>query len=321
MGPFMLDERFFDEAVQSFNSHGNQVVVDYEHATLHADRAPAAGWVTDLEKRSADSGSAELWARIEWTRPAADHIRAGEYRYKSPVLVFRTMDPVSGEMGGASIHSVALTNTPFLKELPEVALRSLPVFDPQRKDSDMQVSKDQWQALCKKLGISEDATPDVALHSTGRAVDLSLIALAACETFGLDPASCSIEGARGAFHSAAQPREDTAELRARLAELEADVAKREATDRVERALAEGKILPAEREWALAFAADLPEKFDMHIGARERVAPAERQVDRPSGRSDEGAVALTEEQRWANRAMGISDEDWAAGQAALEGGDK
>ena len=101
-----------------YAANGADLVVDYEHASTSArllgGRAPAAGWITAMELRA---GGTELWAHVQWTTEAATSIEAREYRYLSPVLRWGHADRVTGEPVRLQIHSVALTNVPFMTEL------------------------------------------------------------------------------------------------------------------------------------------------------------------------------------------------------------
>jgi len=91
-----------------------QLPVDYEHFSTKKDRKPgdgvAAGWFQRMELRE---GGHELWALIEWTNPAAQKIRAKEYRFISPTF-FREWISNRGRQIGATMVAAALTNIPFL---------------------------------------------------------------------------------------------------------------------------------------------------------------------------------------------------------------
>ncbi|NLW49848.1 MAG: hypothetical protein GXY85_03270 [Candidatus Brocadiaceae bacterium] len=99
-------------------AHGADLVIDYHHASVVAPaiagRAPAAGWIRRMELRN---GGCELWGRVLWTAEAAAAIGRREFRYLSPVLRFAWPDRVTGRPVPLQIHSLALTNTPFLTEL------------------------------------------------------------------------------------------------------------------------------------------------------------------------------------------------------------
>lgn len=121
-GAFTLDTRALEQVRINFDTLGLDVVVDYEHQTLSGAEAPAAGWIKHPGGLKVKDG--ELLARIEWTPRAKEQIDAGEYRYLSPVLSPHDVDPKSGEDVGWVLHSVALTNTPFLAELPPIAAKT-----------------------------------------------------------------------------------------------------------------------------------------------------------------------------------------------------
>lgn len=97
------------------NSRQELIVIDYEHQTLYGTEAPAAGWVHKLEIEGD-----KLMAYLQWTEKATEYIKKGEYKYVSPVYVFDTYDKETNAYSGITLHSVALTNTPFLDELGEV---------------------------------------------------------------------------------------------------------------------------------------------------------------------------------------------------------
>ena len=94
--------------IARWKARATPLVVDYEHQThnsaYNGQPAPAAGWITDLEATGAG-----LYAAVEWTAKAREHIRAGEYRYISPTFSF---DRKTGAV--LELHSAALTNNPAL---------------------------------------------------------------------------------------------------------------------------------------------------------------------------------------------------------------
>ena len=106
-GPFMVDAEACNLIIANFADNGNDMVIDYEHATLSGKEAPAAGWIKNLVKAGCD-----LWAVVEWTDKAKAYIAAKEYRYFSPVVSKRKSDNRA-----VAIHSVALTNSPNIKDL------------------------------------------------------------------------------------------------------------------------------------------------------------------------------------------------------------
>ncbi|MGD2174995.1 MAG: phage protease, partial [Candidatus Brocadiaceae bacterium] len=120
--PEVVEREHLRSALEYFSrhhaAHGADLVIDYHHASVVAPAggttAPAAGWVRAMELRA---DGAELWGEALWTTEAAAAIAARRYRYLSPVFRFNAPDRVTGEAVPMYIHSVALTNTPFLTEL------------------------------------------------------------------------------------------------------------------------------------------------------------------------------------------------------------
>jgi len=107
-----------DYFVRHFAANSTDLVIDYHHATVAvpmlAQRAPAAGWIQEMELRA---GGEELWARVLWTTEARNSIGEREYRYVSPAFGFDRPDRLTGEPVPMRIDHVALTNTPFMTEL------------------------------------------------------------------------------------------------------------------------------------------------------------------------------------------------------------
>jgi phage I-like protein len=127
-GSFELKREDLQTMVTNFtNAEAHEIVVDYEHATLYGNKAEAAGWLKELRVE----GDA-LEAKIEWLDDAKELIKSKKYKYLSPVINPNTIDQVSGDNIGWSLHSVALTNKPFFEELDEVRINNNPI---QKKEN------------------------------------------------------------------------------------------------------------------------------------------------------------------------------------------
>lgn len=111
------------QIVAALNQRQVDMVIDYEHATLKAQEtgepAPASGWLK-AASFSYIKGVGICSTKFEWLDKAKGYIESEEYKYLSPVL-FYTKN--TGEVVG--LHSVALTNTPNLDNLPEAQLAAL----------------------------------------------------------------------------------------------------------------------------------------------------------------------------------------------------
>jgi hypothetical protein len=133
-------------AIGNFQKLANHDLnVDYDHASEDLERAageptPSAGRILALEEPEPfrDSGSGVrdsgeprtpspasryiLYGRYEPTDRARKLIKNREYRYVSAAFAKDYPDRKTGESQGLTLTSVALTNQPFLDELPEIWL-------------------------------------------------------------------------------------------------------------------------------------------------------------------------------------------------------
>jgi len=137
-----------DTAIENFQKLANHDLnVDYDHACEDLERAggaptPSAGRIVALDEpeefRDAGAGAGDsgnpqcpapgtprryiLYGRYEPTDKARKLIRNREYRYTSAAFAKDFPDRKTGATQGLTLTSVALTNQPFLDELPEIWL-------------------------------------------------------------------------------------------------------------------------------------------------------------------------------------------------------
>ncbi len=120
-GWFLLDREAAVAMLQDFSKHRTQIVIDFEHQTLGGEyaspdgKAPAAGWITGLRYKVGTG----IVATVQWNDDARAMIRAGQYKYLSPVVAVRKSD--SRAIG---LHSVGLTNTPAIPGMDVLAAKS-----------------------------------------------------------------------------------------------------------------------------------------------------------------------------------------------------
>ena len=95
----------------------DDLVIDYEHQTLLTKNnglpAPAAGWLTRMEWRE---GEGLFAVDVKWTDKARAMLRAGEYRFISPVFSFSA---VTGKV--ERLFGLGLTNNPGLSKLTDLS--------------------------------------------------------------------------------------------------------------------------------------------------------------------------------------------------------
>jgi len=156
-GVFVVDEESAQLVIEAFAAHGTDLPVDYEHQTLGGryaspdGQAPAAAWVKQI---AAEPGTG-LFAQIEWTDKAKQHVVAKEYRYLSPVALIRKSDRKL-----MAIHSAALTNKPAIVGMQ-------PIVNKHAADDGVDVET-PLTALRSDLDLEPDANVEEVLLAASR---------------------------------------------------------------------------------------------------------------------------------------------------------
>ncbi len=298
-----------EDVVRLSTASGIDLPVDYHHHSITAQtaghKAVAAGWIKALAARPDG-----IHARIEWTPAAAEHLRDREYRFISPTF----FHDAGGEV--LKIISAALTNVPALPQLPALA---------ERKDMD---PLEQIRAV---LGLDGAADPAAVVQATEalaekaeKATDLHK---AVCEAAGVDPGNGDVvatvkalaakpdteaagnggETVALAEHQALQAANDG--LNKRLAALEAGYAMEKASTEVEKAVADGKLAPAQKDWAVGYAARDPEGFKAFCSAQPVIVQPGTQL--ATGTPAPGGDGLSAEDLAVCEAVGLDRAAFAA----------
>ncbi|MGA6971080.1 MAG: phage protease [Candidatus Binatus sp.] len=227
-GPFRLDDPGAVIASTTALQMNAGLPIDYDHATdfgaPEGRPAPAAGWIRELEVR----GGA-VWGRVEWTARAASSIVAREYRYVSPVFQF---DPKDGVV--TRLLRAGLTNNPNL-HLTAIAASLTATAD--ARDESMEFSTE----LRELLNLEGEATAAEVLAKVRELRAATDAAGAATSAHAHDPAH---------YVAVVEFERALTELNA----LKAERAREHAAHAVEEAIRAGKIVPAQREWAIAYCA-------------------------------------------------------------------
>lgn len=176
-GDFVLDNKTIDTIITNFDRQISPSMVDYEHDSLDKNKAGpklAAGWIQKLERR--DDG---LWAFVEFVKKAADYIKAGEIKFVSPAIDFKSKDRRTDKNIGPELINIAITNMPFLDGLNPISL----VRSPMGKDT-ITTTESKTVEKPAQLELSDD---------TVQAQDETIDATAAIEAIaaaaGLDMAA------------------------------------------------------------------------------------------------------------------------------------
>lgn len=168
--PFIVNAESAREIEAAFKREGSELLVDYEHQSLGGDNAApdgtarAAGWIKQIFARP-DKG---IFGLITWNPRAAEFIRAGEYKFMSPVIAIRKVDRVV--MG---IDSAALTNRPAISGMERVAA-SRKTTNEMEKTAMAAPQQDSPEALDRLFGEIKALLTDMGIEVAGDGSELIL---------------------------------------------------------------------------------------------------------------------------------------------------
>lgn len=288
-GGFVFDEKAAKELLEKFNRRQNDLVIDYEHQTLTGAEAPAAGWIKALSYDPLQG----LWADVEWTPRGAEYVKNKEYRYLSPVIRIRKSDNRAVEL-----HSAALTNDPAIDGMVPIANKA----GNKNKEDEME---EFLEKLAKALGLGEDATEDTVLEKCTNLMKPKTV-VAHTDVLQLLDAKedATLDDVKGKIMALKNPAGyvKAEELEA----LKKQLVEKETNDLVEMALKDGKISPAQKEWALEYARTAPESFKKYVAMTAKGAAV------PTGALAGGKpakpAAEDETEMQVNKALGLSEDD-------------
>lgn len=107
------------------NMKQREVPLDYEHLSASPTAPPgharASGWLKSPDKIETLNGRSVLWGWAEFTPACLSAIRSREYRYFSPEIHWNAEDE-NGKTLGTRLAAGAITNRPFLKDLPPIEI-------------------------------------------------------------------------------------------------------------------------------------------------------------------------------------------------------
>ena len=121
--------KFDDSDLEEFrkNLAVREVPIDYDHLSTSADVRPpgwakAAGWLARPDDITAfTEGRKLLWGWARYTPTMLAMVKDQEYRYCSIDFDFSGKDE-TGHSVGAKIKALAMTNRPFLRDLPPIEI-------------------------------------------------------------------------------------------------------------------------------------------------------------------------------------------------------
>lgn len=277
----------------------NDLVIDYEHQTLLKEKngrpAPAAGWFKKLEWR--ESG---LWAvDVRWTPRAEQMILNGEYRYLSPVFNY---DETTGQV--LKMRMAAITNAPAVDGMQALATLTQEDFNrliPQTKEKSM-------KTLLKRLGLDENATEDQAVAALTQlqqqASDNETKAKEA-ET----KVAALTEQVDKPDPSKWVPVSVMQDLQTQVAALTEQNARGSVSKVVEDAIKEGKLLPAQKNWAISLGQINLVALTEYLDTAKPIAAFKgSQASADDSQKPSSQAALTEDQKALMKAFGNTQQD-------------
>jgi phage I-like protein len=321
--PARFDAESAQLILEAFRSAGHDMVIDYEHATLGENPAPAAGWIPEISARPDG-----LYVRAQWTENAKRMIAAREYRYFSPVMAMRKADRKI-----VGLHNVALTNQPRMNDLPALAAKETPteenpmlekliaflgLAEDATVEDLMAAIADMLKKMIALLALPEDATKEdlvaaieemVKENSGAEGGDKPVAAKEVLDALGLSK-DADVEAVVAKIKAHQTDGRVVKPMAEELTALRSEIADMKANGLIQEALKDGKISPDEaKKWGRELARTNPKQFGLIVLSRPRghVVPVDgldiKGGDGPGkdGGEDE-AVAIVAKQ------MGVSMED-------------
>lgn len=239
-----------ENIIAEFEAKATDLMIDYEHAAHRTEPGkpvPAAGWIKGLELR--EDG---LYAKVEWTPKAAEHIENKEYRYISPAVAHTD----EGEIKG--LFDAALVNKPAVDGMQPLSLSA----EDNAKEDKMN------KALLAMLGLPETATDKdvetaIAALKQAQPGQSGGVSVAILKALNL-PEGSTEDAVLASLKGLDESKTSLATLQAEITTLKQAEADRKAETLVEAAIKEGKVTPAMKETALLMAKKDPESYKAYL---------------------------------------------------------
>ncbi len=309
----------------------NKLVVDYDHQSDFGSiegvggRAPAAGWIEQLEVR--EDG---LWGQVKWTEAAATAIRSDEYRHLSPVFEHDKNGQVSRLLRAGLTNSPALdlsrvaasTNSQTEEDIPmDKILQALLLDDSANEAAGVEQATFMvgiFNAVKKALGIKGESSLEefeTAIAAAGKSGEqLTAIAKAA----GLDgkegdelttAIASAVAGKDGEPDPAKYvPFSVFKELNDKFNTFHASQEADAAETAVASAIKDGRLSPAQKDWATDLCKSDRGAFDKFIASAPQLTKS--QITTPAKEAN-GGVTLDETDQAVMSQLGLDEDTFVA----------
>ncbi len=264
----------------------DRFLIDYEHQTLYTkengQKAPAAGWGPNSRMEWRE-GEGLFLVDVEWTEAAKTAIDNKEYLYISPVIAY---DPKTGHV--LAIVMAAMVNYAAIDGMDgmaELAAAKFSFEQPHQKENVMN------EALRILLGIDKDAS-DEDINKAVTALKTKLDAASASEET-IATLKAKVDSPDPAKFV---PVETMTKLQKQVAALSTRLNDSEVDDLVVTALADGKLMPAQEEWARNLGTKDVAELKAYLDNAAPIAAlkgSQTQGKKPEGENAEGELSTDE----------------------------
>jgi phage I-like protein len=305
-GPWRLTPESAARVIAANRTRSADILIDFEHQALLSEHngrpVIAAGWVDprSLEYRP-DGEEPGLYGAVTWAGDTAAMIAADQYRYLSPVFPAdaRTGEPLD-------LLHVALTNFPAIDEPLYAALSARYPRTVQSQETSV---NETLKKLLAALGLPEATSEDDAVAG--------VVALKAkadqAGTLQTEVAALKAAGPAAPDPAKFVPVETMKTLQIEIAALSARLNGNEMAQLVESALACGKLLPAQKDWAESLGKTNLAALKAYIDTAQPIAALAGMQSNGRKPDEGGTAAATDADLAVCKALGLTPEEYAKGK--------
>lgn len=293
-GPYTLDAT---AVAAAFAQHGADLPVDYEHQMLTASQksgpVPAAGWITAVQAK--EDG---LWGRVQWTAQAAQLLKDRAYRYVSAVFDHMPDGRVIRLKGAGLVHA---PNLPLQAAASQQVTPATPTIPPHSNGA-TRMNLEQALAEVQRLSTALTAAETTVAAQSQQIATLTQTAAQSAQATP-DPTK---------WVPAAQYQLVCAQLTT----AQQSQAQSAVDEAVTAAMSQGKVAPALKDWATAYASQDLAGFKAFVSSSPVIVSAQGQITPPTGAAvTTAAQALNDSDREVAKLLGLPIDAMAAQKAA------
>lgn len=332
---YQLDQAQADTVIANFKSHGTDLPIDYDHATMQVPnvKAPAAGWIKSLSYVPGEG----LYGDVEWTVAGKADVESGAYRYHSPVILTNTKTKKIERL-----LNVALTNQPRTRHQRELLAASLSMLEQSGDLENQNVEKLKTSLISAGAKLAADATDDVVLSlamdlakkgltvsDASKETDVLVASLRTKLGVDKDANATVVLSAVDALLTR-PPSDEYKALKAQVDSLVGEKAARAGQELIGLSIAEGKLNPnneKQMEWARNYAKNDAEGFKVWSASAEPLFPVgtiiknSRDLDGVSGdkKDRKSVIALARSEFKGSGLQDLTSEDAVVNDALRQAG--